>query len=65
MANLLHSAKPGSDRTQGNLDAYNIHVHVEDTATFPDSSPVSCEKVLDDISLNHGAGEWTSCSTVC
>ena len=34
MANLIHSAKSGSDWTQGDLDAYNIHMHVEDTATF-------------------------------
>ena len=34
MANLIRSAKSGSDWTRGDLDAYNIHVHVEDTATF-------------------------------
>ena len=34
MANLIRSAKSGSDWTRGDLDAYNIRVHVEDTATF-------------------------------
>jgi hypothetical protein len=34
MANLIRFAKSGSDWTRGDLDAYNIHVHVEDTATF-------------------------------
>jgi hypothetical protein len=34
MANLIRSAKSGSDWTQSDLDAYNIHVHVDDTATF-------------------------------
>ena len=31
---LFRSAKLGSDWTQGDLDVYNIHMHVEDTATF-------------------------------
>jgi hypothetical protein len=34
MANLVRSAKSGSDWTRSDLDAYNILVHVEDTATF-------------------------------
>jgi hypothetical protein len=34
MANLSRSAKSGSDWTQGDLDSYNIHVKVKDTATF-------------------------------
>lgn len=34
MASLICSAKSGSDWTRGDLDAYNIRVHVEDTATF-------------------------------
>jgi hypothetical protein len=34
MANLFRSAKSGSDWTQGDLDSYNIHVKVKDTATF-------------------------------
>jgi hypothetical protein len=34
MANLIRSAKSGSDWTRGDLDAFNISVCVEDTATF-------------------------------
>lgn len=34
MANLIRSAKSGSDWTQGDLDAYNIHVTPQDTAAF-------------------------------
>lgn len=34
MANLIRSAKSGSDWTRGDLDTYNIYVQVEDTATF-------------------------------
>ncbi|KAF8321941.1 uncharacterized protein EI90DRAFT_2937936 [Cantharellus anzutake] len=34
MANLIRSAKSGSDWTQGDLDAYNIYVTPQDTATF-------------------------------
>jgi hypothetical protein len=34
MANLIRSAKPGSDWTQCDLDAYNVHVIVQDAAAF-------------------------------
>ena len=34
MANLLRSAKPGSDCTENDLAAYNIQIRLEDTATF-------------------------------
>ncbi|KAF8546111.1 hypothetical protein OG21DRAFT_1502060 [Imleria badia] len=34
MANLIRSAKSGNDWTRGDLDAYNIYVTPQDTATF-------------------------------
>jgi hypothetical protein len=34
MSNLIYSAKPGSDWTQCDLDKYNVHLIVQDAATF-------------------------------
>ncbi|KZT20273.1 hypothetical protein NEOLEDRAFT_1165115 [Neolentinus lepideus HHB14362 ss-1] len=48
MANIIRSAKSGSDWTENDLEAYNIQVRLEDAATFfgKDNLPLLAEEIL-------------------
>jgi hypothetical protein len=61
MANLSHSAKLGSDWTHTDLEAYNIVIQREDTATFfgthPLPQPTVSAELLNNVNASNTSGK--------